>query len=732
MQRQEGESEQEWAVRRRRAVAEALASAPSKVKALLALEEVKADADRAASGKSIVEGTSDDVGEKTRSAAKAAMQASAAAEGAAGGGGDGGVAPASATAEAKEGDEDGAGSGQAEKQSDALEDGRWPFGSQPCRQAVLGSASALRFDLDDPDDWEVVFIPAPVGSGGGVQDGSSGVDGTLVEGDAELGDGSAADPSAVTGGKGGASAAGGIAGAAGIATDSKAEEEALLELDDYARDGEHILDVPRSWCRPLRIDRTAVRRAHGLGDNGTIVRLFFRSRLEEFAEFAQPDGLICRSTTFADDARLVVDEVVELYANRNDKLIRRVRLPRQGINEEWFAPGREKDGVRMIRDVQGDRREVEFYKSGRQDGLLRRVDHLSAKIVEHYDPNMTKTRVCYRSITFGGEATGGHEGGNSGAGASAALGGGRGGTGGSTVGVVQASIKGEFQMGDRKKFVVRKMAERYARDESLPAHEDVERIQYLVEDEEILVTYHRADRRITRVQRQYLTTVEDGGMQIVSKDPFAPLPTKHEAIQAFRKAVVLQKACYDELRERQRRCGERLAVDRESEESNVRLERDAFEVAAQRVRDGVALQAEEEADEEEEDEDVDFLAPFLIGVDDPYSLTYDEAKAIMARSVKALQQRYLERINVIQRRLEGEEEDLQARQSKFARSHGEGAEATEEFERLCAENMYRIRILQERRKRQDLQFRQKMEEHRRKCATDERLAILYRKAGGLG
>jgi len=113
----------------------------------------------------------------------------------------------------------------------------------------------------------------------------------------------------------------------------------------------------------------------------------------------------------------------------------------------------------------------------------------------------------------------------------------------------------------------------------------------------------------------------------------------------------------------------------------------------------VALHAEQEQEEEEEDEDVDFLAPFLIGVDDPYSLTYEESKAIMARSVKALQQRYLERINVIQRRLEGEEEDLQARQSKFARSHGEGAEATEEFERLCAENMYRIRILQERRKR---------------------------------
>lgn len=148
-------------------------------------------------------------------------------------------------------------------------------------------------------------------------------------------------------------------------TESKIEEDALLELDDYERDGEHILDVPRSWCRSLRVDRASVRRAHGLGDNGTLVRLFFRSRLEEFSEFAQPDGLVTRSTRFADDARLVVDSVTELYANRNDRLIRRVRLPRAGVNEEWFAPGRERDGVRMIRDVQGDRREVEFYKSGR-------------------------------------------------------------------------------------------------------------------------------------------------------------------------------------------------------------------------------------------------------------------------------------------------------------------------------------------------------------------------------
>jgi len=210
---------------------------------------------------------------------------------------------------------------------------------------------------------------------------------------------------------------------------------------------------------------------------------------------------------------------------------------------------------------------------------MRRIDYLGSKIVEHYDPNMTKTRVSYRSITFGGEASP-----NDGGSSAAAGGGGRGGVGGgqgtNAVAVVQASVKSEFSMGDRRKFIVRKMAERYARNPDVAAHEDAQRIQYLVEDEEIVVTYHRAEGRITRVQRQYLTTVEDGGMQVVSKDPFAPLPTKHEAIQAFRRAVVLQKACYDELRDRQRRCGERLAVDRDSEESNVRLDRDAFEVAA--------------------------------------------------------------------------------------------------------------------------------------------------------
>jgi len=61
MARSDGESEEEWAVRRRRAIAESLASAPSKVRALLALDEVKGDAERAAGGGSIVAGTADDV-----------------------------------------------------------------------------------------------------------------------------------------------------------------------------------------------------------------------------------------------------------------------------------------------------------------------------------------------------------------------------------------------------------------------------------------------------------------------------------------------------------------------------------------------------------------------------------------------------------------------------------------------------------------------------------------------
>ena len=67
-----------------------------------------------------------------------------------------------------------------------------------------------------------------------------------------------------------------------------------------------------------------------------------------------------------------VQRVVEIFGNRADKLVKRVRLPLELRVEEYFAPGRP-SGLRQHIEVLGKRREMVFYVAARIDGLVRAV-----------------------------------------------------------------------------------------------------------------------------------------------------------------------------------------------------------------------------------------------------------------------------------------------------------------------------------------------------------------------
>jgi uncharacterized protein (DUF2267 family) len=124
-------------------------------------------------------------------------------------------------------------------------------------------------------------------------------------------------------------------------------------------------------------------------------------------------------------------------------------------------------------------------------------------------------------------------------------------------------------------------------------------------------------------------------------------------------------------------------------------------------------------------EEINYLTPFLAKVRDPSKLTREEAQRVRDACLKALKERLLERSNIIQERLNEENQKLARKQEQFQRSQREGdMSGEEEFEHYSTEAMFRIQILEERlRSHEEMALRKFMDMDNR-LTNDPRLSIL--------
>jgi uncharacterized membrane protein YgcG len=95
----------------------------------------------------------------------------------------------------------------------------------------------------------------------------------------------------------------------------------------------------------------------------------------------------------------------------------------------------------------------------------------------------------------------------------------------------------------------------------------------------------------------------------------------------------------------------------------------------------------------------------------------------------AWKERLLERVAIVQRRLDDENERLLRRQQAFSRSRDHDAEGEAEFEAYCADAAFRIGVLEARLARQEGISTRKYAALEAALAADPRLAALH--GGGL-
>jgi len=280
---------------------------------------------------------------------------------------------------------------------------------------------------------------------------------------------------------------------------------------------------------------------------GSRTTLYNRCQVEVFARFGECsrwDGLVQRVTQYTDDARTAVTEVHEVFERRKDKLKERRSLPMQDTVVEHFAP-RSLFDVKDITTTRGERRTINFYSRARLDGLVRREEIMGVKLSEVFTGR--DDRLEYRSATFGAATPAG----GPVATASAAAAGGQSASAiamGSAAAVQQAAsvavdgggaAAGNGGGGERSLAIV-KMSEKFARDPSKPADEDVAKRVFHVAVARTELRHHHGDGRVTA---GYVVLQQDGPAQAVQVSGGGWMKLRPEVSLLVKSRLMLRAAC---------------------------------------------------------------------------------------------------------------------------------------------------------------------------------------------
>jgi len=508
----------------------------------------------------------------------------------------------------------------------------------------------ISFNLQSPDDWEFVFIE----------------EGNNSESDLE--------PIADT-----------DEGAVDIVENEISGEE-VKNPDEKI----NILDLPSSWVRKPILTREAYCRKYG--KSGQRTQLFFKSKLESYAEHRHGQGLVNRLTIYSDRARTMPAEVREYFKNRRDKLYLRVRYPMSLRVTEYFLVGRV-SGLKMIDEITGRSYDIQFYVESRLDGLLRRREIQGERITETYvdREDLLESRSLRVCDVESGESKSDRN--------------------------ILALPRGQDE-----DIGITKMKEVFARNTAVNADKDISKRTFQVDRGCINVLYHYGKGKITRGSRSFYKDAKmPHDIQLVGANT-RPLKEK-EIEREFQEALQSEKDCYQQVRDTEREIQDILSL-RKREELMVVLDLSVFEKARLRANEVAKENPDEQVLHVKDPLMVDYLTPFLMNFPDLTLITVEEAEEARNSCLKALKERLLERATIIQCRLDDENAMLAKKQAAFQRSrdHVEGAD--EEFEKFCSEAMFRIQILEQRLARHEETALQTYAQMDQKLRSDPRISII--------
>jgi hypothetical protein len=478
------------------------------------------------------------------------------------------------------------------------------------------------------------------------------------------------------------------------------QDAAALEAENSTM-SENLLDLSSSWCPKLYIPKSAF---DTVAPSRQKTKMYHKCKLEVFADYSQQDGLVQRLTLYDDRERTEARQIRELYRFRKDKLCCRENFVQEGRKLEMFDKGRMPrgevlDGLKQLEYWSGKRRILEFYPGARIDGLVHREDIFGRKVNEffsHHDEGLQRRSIHY---TLPEDK--------------------------------RQSVEEKFAeqwVPDPGCTDIHKVKEVYEKqvvpcgEEDPNAEPSVSQIKYMVSSGQvgrIEVDYHYKPCRIVHDRRVYS---KDGLIEeeLVQVDPFAVKPKLAQTNDDLKELQLRFAVANQNIREMERNMLE-LMRNRHMDEEDIDVVTHVYD-ASRNMGD------EDQKDEEEdpEEEVYDPLKPFLPHDYSGGELELKQAEKVKSECLKNLKQRLVERKEIIEARLLGEQSELDQKRQQFNRQK-ESLDPSEidKFEQIEKEALFRINILQMRLEKHNEDAFGKLNDLYTQLKKDERLRKLY-------
>lgn len=470
----------------------------------------------------------------------------------------------------------------------------------------------------------------------------------------------------------------------GVGSTGGADDEKADAADGSAL--ERTLDPPPVWANEVVIDRSMYLNRYPPGGKRTVN--YLRAKVDYYARSTHPQAMVMRMVLYLDNSRKLVSEIHEWFESRRDKMFKRARYIIQGYFTEFYHPGSSGE-IKQWTEYPGKHIFVDYYVKGRPDFLRRREEYVGHRVKEFYEGRTD--RLNYVSVHFSSE---------------------------------KLSLEpraGMYALSGgtlAKELFVSKMVQCYDQDPGNKTGSDVSRRSYFIVDGRVVTEYHYAPSKVTRKMKVYVHPRSGMSNAAANEDQ-----GDNDDTDGAQEVNQMERECYNFIRKNFELNTNLLRV-RAEVENDVAVERNVFEIALERAKNGEMGAMGPEGSVDNDAKAVDYLTPFLRHLKETSKLSREDAIEVRQACLDSLKNRLVERANIIQSRLNDENTKLAKKQEKFQRSQRDGDVSTEEYEKYCTEAMFRIQILEQRLVQHEEAALKKFAELDLKLANDPRLRAL--------
>ena len=414
------------------------------------------------------------------------------------------------------------------------------------------------------------------------------------------------------------------------------EEEEDEEDEEEAGQEEEVLDMPPPWSPKLFVNRE---KFTDRCPNGEKTTFFKKCKVDVYSECKQVDGLVKRITIYKDYKRLITKEIRSYYRCRKDKLLMRRRFPYEFKLVEHYGSQPPYHWKKLIQ-IDGQYKKLYYYHHRNNDGLILREELIGKnknKIIEEYKNRPDK--LTYRSCSFNPYHGG-----------------------------IQNKDLTLQENNYKMKVPIKKMTQRFDLDPDEPAAKQMRKTEFNFDKQAVYIFYHYEDGKITSNEEEWDRADLLGDAKVDDPNGNEQEETKEQ--QEKRKIHELELRCHEQVKyqENQALNEINMRLDNEHAIQQLRGSPNPEEIFAKILTKSVLAKAREKmkAGKKKEEEtgevvEKDYLLPILkkCGFQKNEALEEEAAIQVKNEALRSLKERLLTRAEIIQRRLDEEQKNLE-------------------------------------------------------------------------